>query len=679
MRYLLIVLVFLFWNISFCFCQNNSIDDVAGQWLEMLAEDGVEVDAVPEIEMLMQYLQNPFNINTARKSDLEQFFFLTEKQIENLLFYLNENGSLLTLFELQAVEGFDERTIRLLKPFVFAGSVDKQDTRLIGEALLSTQWLLEKPVGYRSNDHQYSVYQGDRLKLKGKGRAEMGSFAAGIAFEKDAGEPILSHPISTIDHLVGFVGYKSKQTIQQLVIGNYRLMMGQGLALSTGTSVGSSADPVNIRRKGRQLSGYASADEYRYLQGVASQIAVGSHVVFTPFISYKQIDGSIANDSMSLTGISTTGYHRTLTELNRRHNTDEWLIGLCTRMSQRRWLIEGGTYHYQLNRNVLPSDQLYQKYQFAGDQLRNCWIAYQIILGKAMLFGETVSSDSFNWAHSHGATWDVDNRFGLSVRFQQFDKSYYTPYGNAGSRFANPSGETNCAFGIRAMPSRQLLIDGWHLLYQSNWLRYQTDAPSQGSYSSLRASLQITPRFRTLVQFKNRSDQKNDTQLQTIGFPVSTTNQQNYRLQCDFQVSDSWRLTTRIDYCRYHQQVVSDGFLMYQDITWRHPQNKGVVTLRYCQFDTDDYDSRIYAYEPEVIYGFSIPAFSGIGNRIVLNSRFALHSNWDLCFRFARLTDAVNPTVGSGYDEVTGSSKNEVKVLVRYTFSNWIETKKDGH
>lgn len=679
MRYLLIILALLFWCISLCVCQNNAIDDVAGQWLEMLAEEGIEVDAVPEIETLMQYLQTPLNINLADKSELEQFFFLNAKQIENLLFYLHENGPLLTIFELQAVEGLDERTIKLLKPFIFAGPVDRQYTRLTGEALLSTQLLLEKPVGYRANGNQLPAYQGDQLKLKGKGRADMGSFSTGIAFEKDAGEPALSQSISTVDHLVGFVGYKSKQSIQQMVIGNYRLMMGQGLALSTGTSVGASADPVNIRRKGQQLAGYASADEHRYLQGIASQVAVGNHFILSPFVSYKQIDGTIADDSESLTGLSTTGYHRTISELNRRRNTDEWLLGMCSRLNQRSWMLEAGAYHYQLSRNLLPSTDLYQKYQFTGNQLQNYWMAYQAIVGKAILFGESVCSYSFAWAHSLGVTWDVDNRFGISARFQQFDNGYYSPYGNAGSRFSNPSGETNYSVGIRAMPIHKLLIDGWHMIYQSNWLRYQTDAPSIGSSTSLKATLQITSRFHALMQFKNRNFEKNSPQQLETGFPLLSVDQQNYRLQCSFQVSDCWRLTTRVDYCHYNQQSVSEGVLMYQDITWRHPQNKGVVTLRYCQFDTDDYDSRIYAYEPEVIHGFSIPAFSGTGNRIVLNSRLTLHSDWDLYFRFARLTDAVNQTVGSGYDEVLGSSKNEVKVLVRYTFSKRVPTKKDGH
>ena len=71
-----------------------------------------------ELEELSRRLQEPVNLNTATKRQLEQFPFLTDIQIENLLAYVYIYGQMQTIYELQLVEEMDKRTIDLLLPFV---------------------------------------------------------------------------------------------------------------------------------------------------------------------------------------------------------------------------------------------------------------------------------------------------------------------------------------------------------------------------------------------------------------------------------------------------------------------------------------------------------------------------------------------------------------------------------
>lgn len=47
-----------------------------------------------ELEELSRHLQEPVNINTATKRQLEQFPFLTDIQIENLLAYVYIHGQM---------------------------------------------------------------------------------------------------------------------------------------------------------------------------------------------------------------------------------------------------------------------------------------------------------------------------------------------------------------------------------------------------------------------------------------------------------------------------------------------------------------------------------------------------------------------------------------------------------
>ena len=69
-------------------------------------------------ENLAQLLSNPIDLNAAGPEELRSLFVLREEQVDQLLRYRTEQGPLLSVYELQAVPGFDPATIYRLVPFV---------------------------------------------------------------------------------------------------------------------------------------------------------------------------------------------------------------------------------------------------------------------------------------------------------------------------------------------------------------------------------------------------------------------------------------------------------------------------------------------------------------------------------------------------------------------------------
>ncbi len=86
--------------------------------IEQLSMDEEEKNWEDELEELSNRLQEPVNINVATKHELEQFPFLSDIQIENILAYVYIHGQMQTIYELQLVEEMDKHTIDLLLPFV---------------------------------------------------------------------------------------------------------------------------------------------------------------------------------------------------------------------------------------------------------------------------------------------------------------------------------------------------------------------------------------------------------------------------------------------------------------------------------------------------------------------------------------------------------------------------------
>ena len=83
-------------------------------------------------------------------------------------------------------------------------------------------------------------------------------------------------------------------------------------------------------------------------------------------------------------------------------------------------------------------------------------------------------------------------------------------------------------------------------------------------------------------------------------------------------------------------------------------------------FHTDSYDTRIYIYERTPLYNFSFPSFYGEGLRLMLmaqgnvNSRLTLTAKLGFTHYFGR------STIGSGMQEISGSSQTDLDVQLRW-------------
>ena len=116
----------------------------------------------------------------------------------------------------------------------------------------------------------------------------------------------------------------------------------------------------------------------------------------------------------------------------------------------------------------------------------------------------------------------------------------------------------------------------------------------------------------------------------------------------------------------YQGQAASRGFVLVQDATFdlRRLSLSGRVAL----FGTDDYDSRQYVYERDVLYAFSFPAYFNRGVRHYLMAQYNVNRHLDLWVRWSR-TDYTNvSTVSSGLDQIDAPHKSEIKLQMRWRF-----------
>jgi hypothetical protein len=127
-------------------------------------------------------------------------------------------------------------------------------------------------------------------------------------------------------------------------------------------------------------------------------------------------------------------------------------------------------------------------------------------------------------------------------------------------------------------------------------------------------------------------------------------------------------LKNRVEATFYDKQGKPQrGYLMFQDILLRPEEFPLSVSFRYALFSTDGWDSRIYAYENDVLYAFSVPAYFERGQRFYFMLKTDAFKNPKIWLRFARTVYRNKTNIGSGADKINSNHKTEIKVQLKFS------------
>ena len=116
------------------------------------------------------------------------------------------------------------------------------------------------------------------------------------------------------------------------------------------------------------------------------------------------------------------------------------------------------------------------------------------------------------------------------------------------------------------------------------------------------------------------------------------------------------------------RQAPYRGWLAFQDVRYETADNDLYVIGRYVLFDVDDYKARIYTYENDLLYTFSIPFFQDKGMRYYLLARLNAWEQFSFWLKGGQTTYFNRSTISSGYQEINGNTKTTLKAQVRWQF-----------
>lgn len=690
MRFFRLIFLILFFISANLFAQtiDNKDENLIEKKVETIAENTEqEMDYTMLVDQLTRYLQNPLNLNNASREDFDDLALLSDIQINNLLDHIARNGKLITLYELQSIDGFDLQTIRAISSYVtVSGNIDnpKFSIREVfkygkNDLFMRYQQVLEEQQGYTSADSAASPnshFAGSPMRLYTRYRFTYSNHVSiGLTAEKDQGEEFFKGSQKQgFDFYSGHFFLRNIGHLKVLTVGDFQAQFGQGLTFWSGLAFGKTADGTSIKRNAIGLKPYTAVDENLFLRGIGSTWQFGKFQV-TAFASHKKIDGATTIDSTrdevtSVTSFLTSGLHRTPSELAKRKSLSETILGGNVSYVQRRLRIGVTAVHYIFGNNYQKTDALYNIYEFSGKQNTNVGIDYNYVFRNFNFFGETSVCANGSVATTNGVLMSLDPRVTFVAMYRSFPKDFQAVYANAISENSRILNEKATYFGFKAQIMKSWSLQGYMDVFKFPWLRYQVDAPSKG-YEYL-AQLTYAPSktveayFRIRRQLKEINTNDDELTINTLDNQMAT----HYRFNITYKVSPSIQFRNRVEYVTYERgnDGVEKGWLMYQDITYKALKSPVSLSFRYAIFDTDTYNARIYAYENDVLYAFSIPAYYYKGSRAYLTLRYKVVRGIDVWLRYAVTFYNNRSVISSGTSEISGSTKSELKAQIRFSF-----------
>ena len=680
--YLLFLLAF---NLSNAFAQKDSIrtiflDDAAEDAIENVIlstqnDNGFELNT--SYEHLETYAKNKINLNKVTKESLSELGLLTPVQIEDFFQYRKKLGELIVLQELQAIPSFDLVTIKRILPFVtVSGNIDDYQISLLkmiqqsdNQLFVRTTTFLEKGKGLENG-----TYLGNNFQHYVRYKRSFGTkFSMNVTLEKDRGEPYFyDKKIYGADFMSGHISYKTNRL--QLIIGDFAANFGQGLVLFQDFAPGKSPFITDLKRQHKVLRPYSSVAENTFLRGVATAFPVTKNIDFSTFASYRNRDALVQTDTLQafdeiFTSIGNTGLHRSEREIANKNIIQNLTLGASLKLKSEAKHIAFNVLYNQFNKAFQRDSKPYNQFAFRGKSLLNVSADYSYVFRNINLFGETAVSDNGGIGTVNGALIGLDKTLNMSILHRYYARDYQSLLANPVAESLGANNENGLYFGLSVLPTSRWKIESFADIWKNNWLRFQVNSPANGVEFYNRITYTLKRKLEFYVQYRYRLKDKNASNPDAIIAALAQENRQQLRFNLQYQISPEIEWESRIEFSRVAGiNPLSQGYLAYQDLKFKPKGFPVSLTARYCIFDTDSYDSRIYTYENSLMYLYSIPPLSGKGSRFYVNLRYVPTKNILIEARVAQTYLPNSDSIGSGQNVINSNSQTEVGLQMRFNF-----------
>jgi hypothetical protein len=617
--------------------QESKISEVIINIAEDLAASESDQEAsAAYIDRLYELAENPVNLNSSRVEEIARLFFLSDFQVKALADYSRTTGRIVSFNELANIPGFDRATAEMIIPF---STITAQEVTIPDSVALRSISLTNLTVKTGKTD---TTSLGSPLKVLTKYKFITGTFSGGFTIEKDQGEEFLCPGTLSPDFFSANIAYRGKGLVRNVILGDYSARFGQGTNINTGISTGLSLTSQGYMSATNEIKPYTSTDENIFFRGLATVISI-KNIDVSVLYSRNKIDATTG----SATGIAgdyiesfyKSGTHNTSSLLLKKDAVSESVLGINLSYNLRSIRLGMAWSENRFSLPVKPDYTNPEKiFSFRGETNNVISFYYNSLLRRFLIFGEGSANDLKKYSIVQGLSVRPSDRLTANFLFWKYSPGFTSFHGKGPGGSTGSYSENSLLANFTCEAAKHLFITGGICIRQFPWLKYRCSSPSYGVKREVG--------IKYIASDHLRFDLLHSYQLSMLNSPESgkipvlkQTISRSIKIVIRYSVYNNLTLGTRIDY-RIIDPASRKGILLLEEISCRMRSIPVSWWLRYSVFRTDDYDSRIYTWENDLLYSFNIPAFYGTGSRCYIMAGWKLSGKVELRFKYGILSDS---------------------------------------
>ena len=627
------------------------------------------------IERLEDLANNPVNINRAGLDELSGVPGLNLQTAQAIIRYRDTIKPFEATSELIEVNGIGQVTLNNIQPFLTVGESGelRRDLYLNPgywthnsrfETLAGYQRVLNKRNGYRRPD-SLGGYLGSPVKYNHRIRYRSDHLSVNLTQEKDPGEALASP--AGFDYTSWHVAIEDAGIIKNVIVGDFRISYGQGLTLWNGGAFGKSSSVIGSAIKSDTgIRPYTSYQETNGFRGVAA--TVGKKLQLSGFYSKRRRSASEAEEGR-LRFPTSSGLHRTANEMSRRLNLNQETYGGRLRYQFINGIIGVSGYQNIFNRAIERGTQPYQLFDFEGRNLSATGTDIRINAGYTTLFGEVARSSNGSFGGILGSEISMTGATDLAFAYRNYARDFQSVFGSGFGEQSGSQNESGFFSGIRQQIGNRLQLNAYIDFFRTHGPRFRNSRPTAGFDWLVRVDVEPLDKLSIYLQLRAKKWQQQMDTTDTFGreaLIMGSEIRSNARLHLEYQVLKNIRLRTRLDVVRYNETVSdpSHGYLIYQDIRFL-PASNLTLDARITLFETDDFNSRVFQFENDLLYVMSNAMLFDQGQRSYIVIRYQPSLFLTIRIKAATTLYENRKIIGSGLDMITGRRKTDIGVQVQ--------------
>lgn len=627
---------------------------------EALAED--EGDPA-RVERWLDLLEAPLDLNSASATDLSDLPLLDAHTIRAVIALRTQHGGFSALEDLLALDAITPERLSLLRPFVrivppvrrqahagFSGSVSQRVSRR-----------LETSRAYREGQYGGGPYRtASRLTFR-----HPAGWSGALVLARDPGEPLVWNPARNhfgFDAVGGHGMWRGRGRVEQVVFGQFNVHAGEGLVVGQGGMLGKSAEATRSGMRPRTgIRPTAASQPGGAWRGVAVAVrpAAGWSVASGVSRVYLTATRDTVEGRPVVTSISTAGTHRTPSELQRRAALirDDAVLFITRDRPTYTWTLSGVASRYEtpLVRGSDPS-RLFQREE---PLTWNAGLSARAFPAWGTVWGEVALDPSRSVAGVFGTHGRWGRQVEGLVHVRYFPERFSSRHGQAFGKWSGVTNERGVYVGMLVRPHPHWRVTAYLDQYRAPWLRYGISRPVWGRDVLLQGT--FTGMAGWEAHLVARQECAETSAQPEVVRTVAQVCRTAYRVEARYQHSPSLHVRTRAEAAHVRQPLGErqEGSGMLADVRWQALRSLR-VDARVALFHTSDFAARLYAYESDVLRGFSVPALSGHGMRRYIVLRWTPISRALLEMRFAESVAQGVDEMGTGWDAHPGNRTRDV-------------------